>query len=91
MLSTVLSSKRAILVNIQIMRAFVRLRNLVADNSVPGPAGSQLGVSIGVFCAGLPSGMIVWLCFTLPSAVTLFFFGPKRLFGQTTKKRSACC
>jgi hypothetical protein len=33
MLSTVLSSKRAILVNVQIMRAFVRLRNLVADNS----------------------------------------------------------
>ncbi len=33
MLSTVLNSKRAILVNIQIMRAFVRIRNLVADNS----------------------------------------------------------
>jgi len=49
MLSTVLSSKRAILVNIQIMRAFVRLRNLVADNSVPGPAGSQLGVSMVCF------------------------------------------
>ncbi len=33
MLSTVLNSKRAILVNIQIMRAFVRMRNLVAENS----------------------------------------------------------
>jgi hypothetical protein len=33
MLSSVLNSKRAILVNIQIMRAFVRIRNLVADNS----------------------------------------------------------
>lgn len=33
MLSSVLKSDRAILVNIQIMRAFVRMRNLVADNS----------------------------------------------------------
>jgi hypothetical protein len=33
MLSGILNSKRAILVNIQIMRAFVRLRNIVADNS----------------------------------------------------------
>ncbi len=33
MLSTVLNSKRAIMVNIQIMRAFVRIRNLIADNT----------------------------------------------------------
>ena len=33
MLSSILNSKRAILVNIQIMRAFVRIRNLVADNA----------------------------------------------------------
>lgn len=33
MLSGILNSKRAVLVNIQIMRAFVRLRNLVADNT----------------------------------------------------------
>jgi len=33
MLSTVLNSKCAIMVNIQIMRAFVRIRTLVADNS----------------------------------------------------------
>ena len=33
MLSSVLNSKRAIVVNIQIMRAFVRIRNLVTDNS----------------------------------------------------------
>ena len=32
MLSSVLNSKRAIQVNIQIMRAFVRIRNIVADN-----------------------------------------------------------
>lgn len=33
MLSTVLSSERAIQINIQIMRAFVRMKNLVADNT----------------------------------------------------------
>ncbi|MBN2189136.1 MAG: ORF6N domain-containing protein [Chitinispirillaceae bacterium] len=33
MLSGVLNSKRAVLINIQIMRAFVRMRNLVADNT----------------------------------------------------------
>ena len=33
MLSSVLNSDRAVMVNIQIMRAFVRIRNLVADNS----------------------------------------------------------
>jgi hypothetical protein len=33
MLSSVLNSKRAIQINIQIMRAFVRIRNLVSDNA----------------------------------------------------------
>jgi hypothetical protein len=33
MLSSVLNSETAVMVNIQIMRAFTRLRNLVADNS----------------------------------------------------------
>lgn len=33
MLSSVLNSERAVMVNIQIMRAFVRIRNLVADNT----------------------------------------------------------
>ena len=33
MLSTVLRSKRAILVNIEIMRAFVKLREMLASNS----------------------------------------------------------
>lgn len=33
MLSSVLNSESAVMVNIQIMRAFTRLRNLVADNS----------------------------------------------------------
>ena len=33
MLSTVLNSERAILVNIEIMRAFVRLRQMLASNT----------------------------------------------------------
>jgi hypothetical protein len=33
MLSSVLNSETAVMVNVQIMRAFTRLRNLVADNS----------------------------------------------------------
>ena len=33
MLSTVLNSERAILVNIEIMRAFVKLRQLLASNA----------------------------------------------------------
>jgi hypothetical protein len=33
MLSSVLNSETAAMVNVQIMRAFTRLRNLVADNS----------------------------------------------------------
>jgi hypothetical protein len=33
MLSSILNSERAIQVNIQIMRAFVRIRNLIADNT----------------------------------------------------------
>ena len=33
MLSTVLRSKRAIQVNIQIMRTFIRLRNMIASNT----------------------------------------------------------
>jgi hypothetical protein len=33
MLSTVLNSERAILVNIEIMRAFVRLRQMVTSNT----------------------------------------------------------
>ncbi len=35
MLSSVLRSKRAIQVNIEIMRAFVKLRQMLASNAVP--------------------------------------------------------
>lgn len=41
---------------------------------LPGPASSQLGISIGMLRAGVWGGLIAWLGFTLPSAVALFFF-----------------
>jgi hypothetical protein len=43
MLSSVLRSERAVHVNIEIMRAFVRLRQIVERNGLQtGPSGSQL-------------------------------------------------
>ena len=44
---------------------------------LPGPASSELGISIGILRAGPLGGLAAWLGFTLPSAValTLFAFG----------------
>src|SRR3954468_24310304 len=36
---------------------------------LPGPASSQVGVSLGIMRAGLPGGLAAWLGFTLPSAL----------------------
>ena len=36
---------------------------------LPGPASSQVGVSIGMLRAGLPGGLAAWLGFTAPSAL----------------------
>ena len=41
---------------------------------LPGPASSQVGVSLGILRAGLPGGLAAWLGFTLPSAVALILF-----------------
>ncbi|PYM20083.1 MAG: chromate transporter [Candidatus Rokuibacteriota bacterium] len=41
---------------------------------LPGPASSQVGMSIGIIRAGLPGGVAAWLGFTLPSAVALVLF-----------------
>jgi chromate transporter len=41
---------------------------------LPGPASSQVGISIGMLRAGLPGGIASWLGFTLPSAVALMVF-----------------
>ena len=41
---------------------------------LPGPASSQVGVSLGILRAGLPGGLAAWLGFTLPSAAALILF-----------------
>ncbi|MBI4311977.1 MAG: chromate efflux transporter [Chloroflexi bacterium] len=44
---------------------------------LPGPASSQVGMTIGMMRAGLLGGVAQWIGFTLPSAValTLFAYG----------------
>jgi chromate transporter len=41
---------------------------------LPGPASSQVGVSLGILRAGLFGGLAAWCGFTLPSAVALILF-----------------
>jgi chromate transporter len=41
---------------------------------LPGPASSQLGISIGILRAGMVGGVVAWLGFTLPSAIALLVF-----------------
>ena len=41
---------------------------------LPGPASSQVGMSIGIMRAGLAGGVAAWLGFTLPSAAALIAF-----------------
>lgn len=41
---------------------------------LPGPASSQVGISLGIMRAGLPGGLAAWLGFTLPSAVLMTIF-----------------
>ncbi|MGE0259416.1 MAG: chromate efflux transporter, partial [Alphaproteobacteria bacterium] len=42
---------------------------------LPGPASSQVGMSLGILRAGLPGALAAWLGFTMPSAVALILFG----------------
>jgi chromate transporter len=42
---------------------------------LPGPASSQVGISIGIMRAGLPGALAAWLGFTMPSALALIVFG----------------
>src|SRR4051794_8798333 len=44
---------------------------------LPGPASSQVGISIGLLRAGLPGALAAWVGFTMPSAIalTLFAYG----------------
>src|SRR5579863_3229524 len=41
---------------------------------LPGPASSQVGISLGITRAGLLGGLAAWLGFTLPSAIALTAF-----------------
>lgn len=41
---------------------------------LPGPASSQVGISIGMARAGLLGGLAAWLGFTLPSALAMTLF-----------------
>jgi chromate transporter len=42
---------------------------------LPGPASSQVGISIGILRAGLLGAFAAWLGFTGPSAVAIILFG----------------
>jgi chromate transporter len=41
---------------------------------LPGPASSQVGMSLGVLRAGVPGALAAWIGFTAPSAVALVIF-----------------
>ncbi len=41
---------------------------------LPGPASSQVGISLGIIRSGLLGGVMAWLGFTLPSAILLTLF-----------------
>jgi chromate transporter len=41
---------------------------------LPGPASSQVAVSLGILRAGLPGGLAAWFGFSMPSAVALVAF-----------------
>jgi chromate transporter len=43
-------------------------------NFLPGPASSQIGIAIGTLRGGLLGGVLVWIGFTLPSAVLMIAF-----------------
>jgi chromate transporter len=42
---------------------------------LPGPASSQVGITIGLLRAGLPGALAAWVGFTAPSALAMILFG----------------
>ena len=42
---------------------------------LPGPASSQVGITLGTLRAGLPGALAAWFGFTMPSAVAMVAFG----------------
>jgi chromate transporter len=45
------------------------------SQALPGPASSQVGISVGLLRAGYLGGLLAWLGFTLPSAMAMIAFG----------------
>jgi len=41
---------------------------------LPGPASSQVGMSLGVLRGGVPGALAAWFAFTMPSAILLVLF-----------------
>lgn len=41
---------------------------------LPGPASSQVGISLGISRAGILGGLAAWLGFTMPSAIVMIAF-----------------
>ncbi|WP_228547496.1 chromate efflux transporter [Filobacillus milosensis] len=41
---------------------------------LPGPASSQVGISIGMLRGGIIGGILAWIGFTLPSVIALILF-----------------
>jgi chromate transporter len=50
---------------------------------LPGPASSQVGITLGLLRAGVPGALLAWTGFTLPSVVvmTLFAYGVTEFSG----------
>ncbi len=48
---------------------------IALSQALPGPASSQVGISVGLLRAGYLGGLLAWLGFTLPSAAALVAFG----------------
>jgi chromate transporter len=55
---------------------------------LPGPASSQVGITLGLMRAGWPGAFAAWTGFTLPSAFALILFADL-LAGQKSLEHSA--
>src|SRR5690242_17491348 len=42
---------------------------------LPGPASTQVSMSVGILRAGMPGALAAWLGFTMPSAIAMILFG----------------
>src|SRR3974390_788092 len=42
---------------------------------LPGPASSQVGITVGILRAGLPGALAAWVGFSAPSVLVMILFG----------------